>query len=81
MSAHPILLSRAQVLERLGGRSVSWLYAEMAAGRVPRPIRLGLSPVVWVESEIADYIARHIAECRVPPYVKPRKRPAVAQVA
>ena len=43
MSLHPNLLSRAQVLERLGGRSTSWLYQEMAEGRVPRPIRLGLS--------------------------------------
>ncbi len=76
MAVHPTLLSRAQVLERLGGRSTSWLYQEMAEGRVPRPIRLGLSAVAWVESEISDYIARHIAENRVTLYAKPRKRPA-----
>lgn len=76
MSLHPNLLSRAQVLERLGGRSTSWLYQEMAEGRVPRPIRLGLSAVAWVESEISDYIARHIAESRVTLYAKPRKRSA-----
>jgi len=75
MSLHPNLLSRAQVLERLGGRSTSWLYQEMAEGRVPRPIRMGLSAVAWVESEISDYIAHHIAECRVTLYAKPRKRP------
>lgn len=76
MSSNPILLSRAQVLERLGGRSTSWLYQEMAEGRVPRPVRLGLSAVAWVESEISDYIARHIAGSRVTLYAKPRKRPA-----
>jgi hypothetical protein len=46
----------------------------MAEGRVPRPIRLGLSAVAWVEQEISDYIARHIAESRVTLSAKPRKR-------
>ena len=59
------LLSRAQVLERLGGRSVSWLYAEMAALRFPRPIRIGRYAVAWVAEEIDAHIARCIAENRV----------------
>jgi hypothetical protein len=47
MSTQPTLLSRSQVLARLGGKSVSWLYSEMAEGRdappdTPRPSVGGL---------------------------------------
>jgi prophage regulatory protein len=73
------LLNRSQVLERLGNKSVSWLYEEMAAGRVPRPVRLGRSAVAWVESEIFDYIARRIAEGRVVLTAKPRVRKSSAK--
>jgi prophage regulatory protein len=61
----PTLLSRSQVLARLGGKSVSWLYSEMAEGRIPRPIRLGRTSVAWVESEINEYIEHQIAHERV----------------
>ena len=76
MSASPRsnLLSRPQVLARLGGKSVSWLYEEMAAFRLPRPVRLGRSAVAWVESEIDDYIAQRIAAGRVTLTAKPRVR-------
>lgn len=68
------LLNRSQVLERLGNKSVSWLYEEMAAGRVPSPIKLGKSSVAWVASEIDHYIATRIAEGRVTLTARPRKR-------
>lgn len=61
----PKLLNRTQVLERLGNRSVSWLYEEMAAGRIPRPIRLGKRGVAWVDSEVNDYVEKRIADGRV----------------
>ena len=71
----PKLINRAQVLERLGNRSVSWLYEEMAAGRVPRPIKLGKSGVAWVESEIDRYIEHQIAKgpVELTPRVRRRK--------
>ncbi len=73
------LLNRSQVLARLGGKSVSWLYEEMAAGRLPRPVRLGRSAVAWVESEISEYVDRAIAENRVTLTAKPRvRKPAKA---
>jgi predicted DNA-binding transcriptional regulator AlpA len=68
------LLNRSQVLARLGNRSVSWLYEEMAADRLPRPIKLGRSGVAWVQSEIDAYIDRRIAEGRVILTAKPRNR-------
>jgi prophage regulatory protein len=73
------LLNRSQVLERLGNKSVSWLYEEMAAGRVPRPVKLGRSAVAWVESEISDYIAGRIAEGRVVLTAKPRTRKSTSK--
>lgn len=69
------LLNRSQVLARLGSKSVSWLYAEMAEGRLPRPVKIGGgSSVAWVSSEIDTYIARRIAEGRVTLTAKPRIR-------
>jgi len=61
----PKLLNRAQVLERLGNRSVSWLYEEMGAGRFPRPVRLGKWGVAWIESEVDEHIEKRIASGRV----------------
>lgn len=76
------LINRAQVLARLGGKSVSWLYEEMSAGRVPRPVRIGRgTSVAWVESEISDYIATRIAEGRVTLTAKPRINHAKASSA
>ena len=68
------LLNRSQVLQRLGNKSVSWLYQEMAADRLPRPIRLGAQSVAWVASEIDAYIEKRIAEGRVTLTAKPRDR-------
>ena len=75
------LINRAQVLGRLGNRSVSWLYEQMSLGLLPRPVKLGRSGVAWVESEIDDYIANRIAEGRVtltPRVRKPKPAPAQA---
>lgn len=68
----PKLIRRAQVLERLGNRSVSWLYEEMGAGRFPRPIRVGRWGVAWIESEVDTYVEQQIAGGRVS--LRPRVR-------
>ena len=74
------LLNRAQVLARLGNKSVSWLYAEMAEGRLPLPVKIGGgASVAWVSSEIDAYIARRIAEGRVTLTAKPRMRKSSAK--
>jgi predicted DNA-binding transcriptional regulator AlpA len=70
-----VLLNRAQVLARLGDKSVSWLYERMAAGEFPRPIKLGgSSSVAWVEAEVNAYLEAQIAEGRVVLTAKPRAR-------
>jgi prophage regulatory protein len=38
-------------------KSRSWLYAEIAAGRFPKPIRVGARAVVWRESQIREWLA------------------------
>ena len=55
------ILRRPQVLERTGD-SRSTLYAKMAAGIFPRPVRIGPRAVGWVESEIDEYVMALIAE-------------------
>lgn len=75
------LVNRSQVLERLGNKSVSWLYEEMAAGRFPSPVRLGRSAVAWVEQEVSDYISTRIAEGRVTLSAKPRVRQSKGNIA
>jgi len=73
------LLNRAQVLERLGNRSVTWLYEAMRSERFPRPIRLGPNSVAWVESEVSDYITNRINQDRVVLAAKPRRKPTIAR--
>lgn len=74
------LMSRAQVLQAYGNRSVSWLYAEMVAGRVPRPIQLSSNAVAWVTEQIEANIAAKIAAGPVAPR-KPRKKTQTAVAA
>ena len=38
------------------GKSTSGIYADMAAGRFPKPIPLGERAVGWLESEIDSWI-------------------------
>jgi prophage regulatory protein len=53
-------IRRKQVEEKTG-RGTSWIYAAMAEGRFPRPIREGRS-VRWLEHEIDEYLDRLAAE-------------------
>jgi prophage regulatory protein len=48
------------------GLSRSSIYARMAEGAFPKPVRLGPRAVGWVESEISAWIARQIAQSREP---------------
>ena len=50
--------------------SRSTIYCEIAAERFPSPIKIGLRSVAWIESEVADWIERKIAEHQARP-IKP----------
>ncbi len=49
------LLRLPEVLRRVGA-SRSWLYAAIAAGSFPAPVRLGANAVAWREDEVTAWI-------------------------
>ena len=49
------LLRRAKVLD-VTALSTSGLYAAMAEGRFPRPLRIGRNAVAWRESEVRAWM-------------------------
>lgn len=58
------LLRLRQIQDRTGFRR-TWIYAEILAGRFPRPRKLGRSSV-WPESEIDTWIRDRLAETAKP---------------
>lgn len=59
----PAILRRKQVEARTGLRR-STIYAKVASGEFPAPIRLGARAVGWVESEISRWLEARIAASR-----------------
>jgi prophage regulatory protein len=55
------ILRRPDV-ERITGLSTSTIYEKIAAGAFPRPIRLGLRAVGWVEEEVQAWLERRLEE-------------------
>ncbi|MEO0542907.1 MAG: AlpA family phage regulatory protein [Pseudomonadota bacterium] len=50
-------LTFTELRAKLGGRSRSTIYRDVASGRLPRPIRLG-HRLYWVEIEVDEAMAR-----------------------
>jgi prophage regulatory protein len=48
---------RRREVEAKVGHGPSWIYAEVAAGRFPRPIEIGARSVGWIEDEVDAWIA------------------------
>ncbi len=55
------LITLEEAIERTG-RSRSRLYDDIAAGRFPRPVKVGPRASRFVDEEINGYIAKRIAE-------------------
>ncbi|MEL7040494.1 MAG: AlpA family transcriptional regulator [Pseudomonadota bacterium] len=55
------ILRRGDVLDRTG-LSVSTLYYFMKKDRFPRPIKLGVRSVGWLEQDINDWIDRCVKD-------------------
>jgi prophage regulatory protein len=53
---------RRREVEQLTGKKRSALYADIAEGKFPRPVKIGARAVGWLESEIADWQASRLAE-------------------
>jgi prophage regulatory protein len=57
------ILRRKQVEARTGLKR-STIYAKVAAGEFPAPIRLGARAVGWLEAEIQQWLTSRVAERR-----------------
>ena len=55
------LLRRGAVREKTGW-STSAIYAAMAEGTFPKPLKIGKRAVAWVEAEVDEWIERRLAE-------------------
>lgn len=59
----PAILRRPQVEQRTG-LSRSTLYQYIKDGDFPKPVRLGLRAVGWLESDISEWIAARVKSAR-----------------
>ena len=53
---------RRREVEQLSGKKRSALYADIAEGKFPRPVKIGARAVGWLESEIVAWQASRLAE-------------------
>jgi prophage regulatory protein len=56
----PQNILRRDAVERMTGLPRSTLYAKVATGEFPRPIKLGVRAVGWLEQDIAAWQAARI---------------------
>lgn len=63
-SAAPQLapIIRLPELQAITGRPRSSLYEDMAAGRMPKPIKLGPRAVGWLRADVEQWLAARVAE-------------------
>jgi prophage regulatory protein len=57
-------LLRIEEVEHLVGLRRSAIYAAIAAGTFPRPIKISERAVAWVKSDVQKWISDRIAEQR-----------------
>ena len=55
------LLKLPEVKE-LTCRSTSRIYADMAAGKFPKPVKIGVRAVAWRESELREWLDQIVAQ-------------------
>lgn len=48
-------LNFSELRAKLGGRSRSAIYLDIAAGRLPKPVKLG-GRLYWLEAEVDDHL-------------------------
>lgn len=53
---------RLHELEKLTGRKRSSVYEDMAAGRLPKQIKIGPRAVGWLRCDIDKWLASRVAE-------------------
>ncbi|HAK1936306.1 TPA: AlpA family phage regulatory protein [Salmonella enterica] len=58
------LITAKEALRRVH-RSKSWLYTRLSKGEFPKPVRVGDRAISFVESEVDDWIEKHMSGSRV----------------
>lgn len=53
---------RLPIVRARTGLGTSMIYAEMAAGRFPKPIRLSARTVGWLEAEVDEWLRSRVKE-------------------
>ncbi|WP_445375483.1 helix-turn-helix transcriptional regulator [Photorhabdus tasmaniensis] len=64
MTALKTSLIRLPEVQRRTGYSKAWIYKLISDGVFPQQIEIGPHSVAFIEAEIDDWIAQHIAESR-----------------
>lgn len=59
-----LAIMRRKQVEARTGRSRSSIYADMAAGTFPKPVKIGPRAVGWIESEISDWLNAQVEQSR-----------------
>lgn len=54
-------MASTETVTKWAGYSTPGLYKAMAAGRFPRPVKLGPNRVVWLRSDLAQWLAGRVA--------------------
>ena len=63
--ATPVRLIRRPELLRMTGLANSTLYHYMGQGRFPRPVKIGVRSVAWLEEDVVAWISgRPVADLR-----------------
>lgn len=60
----PVVILRRKQVEARTGLSRSTIYAYMAAGMFPKPVKIGSRAVGWVESEISQFLNAQVEQSR-----------------
>lgn len=59
------VLRLSAALQRVGKCKSAW-YADIAAGRAPKPVKIGARAVAWPEEDIDAWLAARVAERDAP---------------
>lgn len=64
MNVQPTRLIRLPIVMQRTGYGKAWIYRLISMGRFPRPVKIGIRAIAFVESEVDDWIQLTISNSR-----------------
>ncbi|MEH4626315.1 AlpA family transcriptional regulator [Phytobacter diazotrophicus] len=64
MNVQPTRLIRLPAVIERTGYGKAWIYRLISMGRFPRPVKIGIRAIAFVESEVDDWIQLTISNSR-----------------